>query len=188
MVTHSIYAIFAPPGVYIGRSKDVIRRMRGHGMLWCDWAVLESGIDGMVVCDAEFKWVKYFVDMGCEVLNLDKNVRGGLLGHSEESRLLMRLNQKRVPRFANSGSFGAEGWVPWNKDKTGLQHQSEAQRLKVSDRMQGNCYAAAGRGGSHPNKSRVKSEAEKDKLRNSIQTWWAKRRGVETSATQMLEL
>lgn len=91
MSLHSIYIIFAPPSIYVGRSKGVIKRLRNHGMLWCDWAILESNVDGAVVREREAHWLKRFVEAGCEVLNNDRECRRPvIIGHTEDGRRKMR--------------------------------------------------------------------------------------------------
>jgi hypothetical protein len=73
-------------------------------MLECEWVILESHLDADTVRDAEYKWVKYFLDMGCEVLNKDANcTHPGILGHSDESR--QRMSNAKM------------GSTPWNKGK-----------------------------------------------------------------------
>lgn len=94
---HHVYIIFAGDAIYIGRTKDLIGRMQNHGMLWCDWAVLES-VDSMQIREREAYWVKHFLDAGCTVLNSDRGCKiPGLLGHSEECRRKISLALKGRP-------------------------------------------------------------------------------------------
>lgn len=81
---HKVYIIFAGPSVYIGRSKDIIVRLRNHKMLYCDWAVLEMvPIEQIRAC--ERKWVKYFIERESDVLNIDKGCdHPGILQFSRE--------------------------------------------------------------------------------------------------------
>jgi hypothetical protein len=148
MSIHSIYVIFAPPGVYIGRSKNVIKRMHDHRILDCHWAVLESNVDAMAVRDAEYKWVKYFVDAGCEVLNLDKECHDGMIGHTEEWKKAM------------SETLAGRVLRP-----SGYHHTAEWKRY-LSLAMLGNNHGHGGKGKPKSKESNLKRSAQqKGKLR-----------------------
>lgn len=94
-----IYIIFARDKIYIGRTQDVIRRMYEHGMLYCDWAVLEITTNTEVRKREAF-WVEHFLRLGCEILNRDKEVLPtGVLAHTEETkaRIARSMTGKRFP-------------------------------------------------------------------------------------------
>jgi hypothetical protein len=101
-------------------------------MLWCDWAVLET-CDSMVVREREAHWVKYFVDAGCEVLNLAKDCRDGFLSHSEETKEMIRQMKLNHPRSAevrqriSKGMHGTKNFVGRHSPETCLRI-SEAKR------------------------------------------------------------
>lgn len=126
--TRYVYAIFAcRDSVYIGRTTDLIRRMKQHDMLNCDWAVLET-TDSLNVRKAEAAWVKRFLDLGVKLLNIDNLCRDGNLGHSEETRRKIGDAQRgsRNHRFGKSNT--------------------EELRKATSERMKGNKYAAGSPG------------------------------------------
>jgi hypothetical protein len=101
MNAHYIYVIFAGDSVYIGRTRNIITRMRQHGMIWNDWAILETVTDLVNVREYEAKWVKHFEDLGCDVLNKDKNCqKGGMLGISEEAKRKLSEARRGVPLSA----------------------------------------------------------------------------------------
>lgn len=100
-----VYIIFADDSVYIGRTDDLIRRMRAHDMLYCDWAVLET-TDSLNVRKAEAKWVKHFIDLGVKVLNLDDTCRDGNLGHSEATRRKISHSLKGLESLRIAGRIG----------------------------------------------------------------------------------
>jgi hypothetical protein len=69
-------------------------------MLCGDWAVLET-CDSQTVRERETYWISYFLDLGCDVLNVQKTCYGGII------------------EPWNKGKKGLQ--VAWNKDKKGVQ-------------------------------------------------------------------
>lgn len=126
MMSQCIYAIFAGDAVYIGRTKNVVKRMKEHGMLYCNWVVLES-TDSLHVRKREACWIKHFLDLGCLVLNKIKECGShGILSLSEELRENLRSLWKGKPKGPCSAdhrkniSEAKRGSIPWNKGSKGL--------------------------------------------------------------------
>ncbi len=107
MCPHFVYIIFAASAVYVGRTKNLIQRMQNHGMLGCDWAVLEVSTSENIR-EREAYWVKYFLDLGCDILNCEKDCsRPGILGHNAKTRQKIGKAHRGKPT----------GRIPWNKGK-----------------------------------------------------------------------
>ena len=133
-MSHQIYIIFVPAGIYIGRTSRLIRRMTEHGMLWNDWAVLET-TDASHVRKAEAKWVKHFMVLGCNVLNRMRAFNNGVLSHSDETRHkigtalkgleVLRANGRRLGPVNGARRVASGGWAAL---KT-FAHQSSAGRI-----------------------------------------------------------
>jgi hypothetical protein len=131
---HQIYIIFVPAGIYIGRTKRLIRRMTEHGVLWDDWAVLET-TDSLNVRDAEAKWVRHFEALGCHVLNRMRVFHSNYLSHSDETRQkiskglagleVLRANGRRMGPINGAKRVASGGWAAL---KT-FAHQSIAGRV-----------------------------------------------------------
>ena len=134
MTAHYIYIIFAQDSVYIGRTKDLIGRMTSHGMLYCDWAVLET-TNPRDVRDREYYWVKHFIDLGVNVLNIEKEVlRPGILGHTPKS-----IAKMRTLAMGNKHSVGRK-LSPERKRELIAASKTPESLAKVSAALKGNKY------------------------------------------------
>ena len=84
-----------------------------------------------------------------------------LKGHfvSDETKNKQSLKKKGIP-LSKEHVLKLKGRIPWNKGKNGLQHNTEEQKRKTSERMKGNKHTL---GKTYPLEIRKKFGRRKEK-------------------------
>jgi hypothetical protein len=87
-----IYCIFCGDSIYVGRTKDIRRRMEEHRQPPF-WAILETVADPVITRKRERFWMEHFESLGVVLLNRTRAC-GGVDVLSEETRLRLSLANK----------------------------------------------------------------------------------------------